>query len=1141
MKNIFTKIAIVILITMPSCKDMKLDIQDSKDRLDVLEGTTITTINEQITAINSSITDLQSMDETLDGYIKTLETTAADLQKQINDANAEITKVESELGEEITALEQSLLNELNSAKEAIQAELSAINKTLDDLKAADTALDKKIADLRTYVDTELASTKDWANATFSTLTQYEQTQTEISGIKASIERMNADMTALETRLNVKIATDIQSAIDALRSELSTDYIARVESAVNTMTQAYTTAISSAKDELTSAYTDAIATAISESETNMRSWVNTVLTQGYYDIATIDGKMSALSARLDETDTDLQKQITEQKTALETSKEELTKAYKNAIKEAIEENNGVINTSIAEAVQNLEDKIQARLTVIDTNISNIQKQIANISKDITSIYEQIAGITSSISGLQDVDKELQTVVGNLETELADLQEEFELLKPIDEPTRQALLKEIEDLKALIQALQAKDTDLQNQISVLQSYIDAELKETADWAEATFATLEQYSAIQAEISAIKTLIDKTKADITEEYTTAIETAISNSETSMKAWVNTLLAQGYYTISDINGKVSALEALITDGDSNLQMQINEQKTALQQAKTDLTTEYKQYINQAIASGGIIDQAIATQVKKAQDELQSKIDAINERLDALEDRLGKLEEDFVNRIQSLKYIPEYSDGTVMVSDIFRLKLTVDFLVSPAIQAEAVRDAWQANKNIVKSYLRYTKPAETKSISPAIALEVMAVYVNENGVLTVSLAESEDNPVDADDWYKEFDGVVYLQITDGNTDVVSDFIKIQTYYDDLSKIEDTANDEFDDLSPLIEGKYRTANSYIVSQAGVYTFKAYKGNSQELAGSLTSDNHPMGLIDKVDVLWETFGTKIIPKIGSLVQTVGYNGESIYFRTPFEFSEGNAVIAAKDAAGNILWSWHIWLTDQPQGQEYYNNAGIMMDRNLGATSATPGEVGALGLLYQWGRKDPFLGSSSISSSTTAKSTISWPSSVSSTSSTGTVSYITANPTTFVSGVSSSDDDWLYSSRNNTLWTTSDKTKSIYDPCPAGWRVPDGGGSGVWSKALGSSSFFTQSSLYNSTNEGMNFSSKFGSASTIWYPASGYRGGGDGGLNGVGGNGYCWSASPYSGGAYYLYFDSDGGVNLSGGNFRAFGHSVRCLQE
>ena len=949
------------IILTAGCKDMKLDIQDSKDRLDVLEGTTITTINEQITAINSSITDLQSMDETLDGYIKTLETTAENLQKQINDANAEIAKVESELGDDITALEQSLLYELNAAKSAIEAEMSAINLTLAELKAADTALDKKIADLRTYVDTELASTKDWANATFSTLTQYEQTQTEISGIKASIEQINADMAALETRLNGKIAADIKTAIDALRIELNADHASRIESAVNNLTVAYTAAVSSARSEITTAYTNAISNAIIESESGMKAWVNTKLTQGYYDIATIDGKLQALSGRMDKADEELQEQIDQQKSDLETAKSELTSAYKKAINDVIQTNNGVISAEIAEAVQKLEAKINSRLSTIESQITAMQKGIDEIIDDIDTIQKQIENINTTLGTLEDEDQELNSMIDKLQSDYAALLQELEEIRPVDEISKKTIVDDISTIKALI------------------------------------------------------------------------------------------------------------------------------------------------------------------------------------DLIEERLGKLETDFINRIQSLKYIQEYSDGTVMVSDIYRMKLTVDFLVSPAIQAEAVRDAWQANKNIVKSYLRYTKPAETKAISPAIPLEVMAVDVNENGVMTVSLAESEDNPVDADDWYKEFDGVVYLQITDGNTDVVSDFIKIQTYYDDLSKIEDTANDEFDDLSPLIEGKYRTANSYIVSQAGVYTFKAYKGNSQELAGSLTNDNHPMGLIDNVEVLWETVGTSIKPEIGSLVQAVGYNGESIYFRTPFEFSEGNAVIAAKDASGNILWSWHIWLTDQPQGQEYYNGAGTMMDRNLGATSATPGEVGALGLMYQWGRKDPFLDSSSISSSTIAKSTISWPSPVSSTSSTGSVSYITANPTTFVSGVSSSDDDWLYSSRNNTLWTTSDKTKSIYDPCPAGWRVPDGGGSGVWSKALGSSSIFTQSSLYNSTNDGMNFSSKFGSASTIWYPASGYRRSGDGGLTNVGNGGYCWSASPCGSNAYNLYFNYDGDVYPSSNLYRAFGLSVRCLQE
>lgn len=327
-----------------------------------------------------------------------------------------------------------------------------------------------------------------------------------------------------------------------------------------------------------------------------------------------------------------------------------------------------------------------------------------------------------------------------------------------------------------------------------------------------------------------------------------------------------------------------------------------------------------------------------------------------------------------------------------------------------------------------------------------------------------------------------------------------------------------------------TANSYIVSAAGTYKFTPAKGNSSESVGSIAS----------AEVLWETFGTDMTPSVGDLVKGVKYEGGVISFETPSEFKEGNAVIAAKDASGTILWSWHIWLTDQPEGQVYYNDAGTMMDRNLGATSATPGDVGALGLLYQWGRKDPFLGSSSISSSRQAKSTLTWPSAVSSDSSNGTIAYATANPTTFITY---NNCDWYYyvfpDSTDNTRWTTSESSKSIYDPCPAGWRVPDGGDNGVWSKALGSSDY-SEDYPYDSTNEGMNFSGKFGSASIIWYPASGYRRHSDGSLDYVGYYGGYWSASPFDNHVYFLGFLNNGRFEPSSLCTRAFGHFVRCLQ-
>ena len=345
------------------------------------------------------------------------------------------------------------------------------------------------------------------------------------------------------------------------------------------------------------------------------------------------------------------------------------------------------------------------------------------------------------------------------------------------------------------------------------------------------------------------------------------------------------------------------------------------------------------------------------------------------------------------------------------------------------------------------------------------------------------------------------------------------------------------------------ANCYVISKAGNYIFPTFKGNSTVSAGSVAS----------AEVLWESFGTSVKPDAGDLIRDVvlvtdvALNYANISFSTPSEFKEGNAVIAAKDAAGKILWSWHIWLTDQPQEQVYYNNAGTMMDRNLGAISASPGDLGALGLLYQWGRKDPFLNSSVFGDEVVAESTITWPSVINSTSSTGTIDYVVSHPTTFVYS-NGYNYDWYYtgdSSSDTSRWTTSDKPKSMYDPCPAGWRVPDGGTDGVWAKAGGTSS----NVVYDTVNNGINFAGEFGSDSVIWYPGAGglssdYNDTWSAGeLMLVGTSGDYWTAThedkPYGSNDIFaseLSISRYGTtVDVLGDSSHAYGHSVRCIKE
>ena len=335
------------------------------------------------------------------------------------------------------------------------------------------------------------------------------------------------------------------------------------------------------------------------------------------------------------------------------------------------------------------------------------------------------------------------------------------------------------------------------------------------------------------------------------------------------------------------------------------------------------------------------------------------------------------------------------------------------------------------------------------------------------------------------------------------------------------------DLSPVVAGVNRTANSYIVSKAGDYKFKAtHKGNS-------TSST--VGTINSAVVLGESFGTSTAPSEGDLVKNVAYSDGYITFTATAK--EGNAVIAAKDASDKILWSWHIWLTDQPAEHVYANNAGTMMDRNLGATSATPGEVGALGLFYQWGRKDPFLGSSAISGYNVAKSTITWPGKVESSAETGTIAYAVTHPTTFISNADVySNRDWYYTGDNttdNTRWTESENAKSVYDPCPAGWRVPDGGTDGIWNTAG------FDDPTFDATNMGKTFSNN---SIEIWYPAAGYLAY-DNVLSNAGKSLYCWTATPWpdSAKAINLYFKS-GSQNLETNyGMRVGGFSVRCCKE
>lgn len=330
-----------------------------------------------------------------------------------------------------------------------------------------------------------------------------------------------------------------------------------------------------------------------------------------------------------------------------------------------------------------------------------------------------------------------------------------------------------------------------------------------------------------------------------------------------------------------------------------------------------------------------------------------------------------------------------------------------------------------------------------------------------------------------------------------------------------------------------TANCYMIQSAGTYTFDAVKGNSDLSVGEVSS----------VEVLWESFGTSTAPSVGDIIASVSYADGVVTFSTPDTFCPGNALIAAKDSEGTILWSWHIWASAFAR-QTYKNNAGIVMDRNLGALVATPGNVGSLGLLYQWGRKDPFLGSSDIAATLRARSTGTWPNATVSTATIGTIAWATANPMTFISctGSTSSDNgDWYYTGDATTDDTRWQADKTLYDPCPLGWKVPVGGVSGLWYTAAGVPS---PTCTFDDTNKGINFSGIFAMTGNVWFPAPGQLNKSTGSLESVGSDGRYWTCSVSTLNAKFgsqFYFYRDENVSTTSSGWRANANSIRCVQE
>ena len=255
------------------------------------------------------------------------------------------------------------------------------------------------------------------------------------------------------------------------------------------------------------------------------------------------------------------------------------------------------------------------------------------------------------------------------------------------------------------------------------------------------------------------------------------------------------------------------------------------------------------------------------------------------------------------------------------------------------------------------------------------------------------------------------------------------------------------EYDPVDLSEHGTSNCYIITHRGVHSFNATVcGNGQAVEGlAAPSSLAPAG----AKLVWQT--------VRDMITNLSYKDGIISFEA--SRAPGSAVIAATDAAGTIIWSWHIWHPEIEVEALPNSTGSLMMNMNLGALNTVEDNISSHGMLYQWGRKDPFpyspvahngtvyIKNIDVYNASGAKVEIRATDRYSTKN--NTLAYSIQNPDACISNNNqySKTRDWLLPAESNlALWgnpSGADHSggkyankgqKSYFDPCPPGWRVP-----------------------------------------------------------------------------------------------------------
>ena len=491
----------------------------------------------------------------------------------------------------------------------------------------------------------------------------------------------------------------------------------------------------------------------------------------------DKDLKEMIKSLEGTAGDLQKAIAENGTKIEAVNADLAKAL-----DELRSTDSKDKEEVMAALTAAKAEIIARLDAMKTEA---EKKLEAVNGTIAALQEKDTQLEKKISDLKDyADNVLAEAKEHADKGIAGAKDwasaTFSTLE-----SQKAIEEDIASIKGSVEGLKASVADLEKRLT---EKFSKDLETAVAGLDSKIS--EQVTALTA---AYTNAISTAKTEIETAYTAAIKSAIENLEASLKDWVNETLTgystvaateAGIAALKDdlegqLSGQKAYLEGLLTSlsndmtknnaelkklVDANAKAieankkaieesakKITQLESDLAAAKTEIKTAYEKAISDAVnASEGKLTKEISdriaevnksiddkvTKVQNAVDaltvkaaDLEKSVQAISNDLNTLKNSVKDLEDRLNARIQSISYIPTYTDRVEEVYYTFTNR-NINYVKDLALQFEVMPHE-AAQKVTVEQVSGQAAYPQTRAGS-LTSFEVKSVSGDADGILTV-------------------------------------------------------------------------------------------------------------------------------------------------------------------------------------------------------------------------------------------------------------------------------------------------------------------------------------------------------------------------------------------------------------------------